>query len=107
MLKWTKRSRLSTQAIDGADSDRLRLARGKIVESESYIVAVEIDLDHPVDRCAEGGEFVERGLEQPLLQHAVDSGDQNDKPGVQRLRRVKTQEVAALLVTRTKSPSLA
>jgi hypothetical protein len=53
----------------------LRLARGKIVEDESYVVAVEIDLEHPVDRFAEGGEFVERGLEQTLLQDPVDGGD--------------------------------
>jgi hypothetical protein len=40
----------------------LRPARGKIVEGESYIVAVEIDLEHPVDRFAKGGKFVERGF---------------------------------------------
>jgi hypothetical protein len=40
------------------------LGRRQIVEREGHVVAVEIDLEHPVDRLADGGELVERGAEQ-------------------------------------------
>jgi len=43
----------------------------KIVESKNDIVAVEIDLEHAVDRLTESGELVERGLEKALLQDAA------------------------------------
>jgi hypothetical protein len=81
----------------GRSRPELRLACGKIVDGESHIVAVEIDLDHPVDRFAEDGELVERGFEEPLLQDSVDRRDQNDEPGMQRLRGVKAPKVARII----------
>ncbi|HEY3911694.1 MAG TPA: hypothetical protein VGM07_17670 [Stellaceae bacterium] len=54
-------------------------------------------LDHPIDRFAEDGELVERGFEEPLLQASVDRRDQNDEPGMQRLRRVTTPKVARII----------
>jgi len=56
--------------------------------------AVEVDLEHPIDRLADIGELVERGTEELLLQDAVDYRDQNDEPGMQRLRRIEPPEVA-------------
>jgi len=93
---WTKPAVVNAGAR-GRSRLGLRPARGKIVEGESYIAAIEIDLEHPVDRFAKGGKFVERGLEQTLLQDPVNGRYQNDKPGVQRLRRVKTPEVARIV----------
>ena len=82
--------------------------RRKIVSREGHVLAVEIDLEHAVDRFADAGELVERGAEQLLLHHAVDDRDQDDKAGMQRLRCVKLPKVArVVLVTRTKSPSRA
>jgi hypothetical protein len=65
--------------------------------------AVEIDLEHAVDRLARWGQFVERGAEQALLQVAADIGQKNDEAGMQRLGCVEL----ALLVTRIRSLSLA
>jgi hypothetical protein len=60
-------------------------------------LAVEIDLEHPIDRLADIGELGERGPEQFLLQRAADGRGQNDQPGMQRLRRIETAEVARVV----------
>ena len=60
-----------------------------MVERESHLVAVEVDLQHAVDRFPYDGELVERGAEKFLLHHAIDNGDQDDEAGVQRLRRIE------------------
>jgi hypothetical protein len=70
--------------------------RRQIVERERHLLAVEIHLEHPVDRLANGRELIECRPKQFLLQHAVDSRDENDEAGVQRLRSVETPEVARL-----------
>jgi hypothetical protein len=36
----------------------------------SHLVAVEIDLEHAIDRLAKDGELVERGPERFLLHYA-------------------------------------
>src|SRR5208283_1673204 len=54
----------------------------QIVKRERHLFAVEIDLEHSVDRFADNGELVERRLEQALLHRAVDGRDQDDKAGV-------------------------
>jgi hypothetical protein len=41
--------------------------RGPIVQRERHLLAVEIDLEHAVDRLADAGELVERGLEEAPL----------------------------------------
>ena len=48
--------------------------RRKIVSREGHVLAVEIDLEHAVDRLARSGELVERGPEQALLEDAADIG---------------------------------
>jgi hypothetical protein len=68
------------------------------VDGESHIAAAEIDLDHPVDRFAEDGELVERGFEEQLLQDSINRRDQNDEPGMQRLRRVTTSKASGWLI---------
>jgi hypothetical protein len=60
-------------------------------------IAVEIDLEHPVDRFADDGELVKRGAEQFPLQRAADRRDQDDQAGMQRLRRVETPEIAGVI----------
>lgn len=59
--------------------------------------AVEIDLEHAVNRLAYDGKLVERGHEQALLRRAVDCGDQNDQAGMHRLRRVELAEIARII----------
>lgn len=44
----------------------------QIVKRECHVLAVEIDLEDAVNRLAKSGELVERGLEEALLQEAVD-----------------------------------
>ena len=68
-----------------------------IVKRERRLAAVEIDLEHAVDRLAGRGEFVERGAEQALLEVAADIGQKNDKPGMQRLGRVELPEIAGVV----------
>jgi hypothetical protein len=43
---------------------------------------------------ADGGELVKRGAEKFLLHRAGDRRYQNDKAGMQRLRRVELPEIA-------------
>ena len=71
--------------------------RRQIVERESHLVTVEIDLEHAIDRLADDGELVERGTEKFLLHCAVDCRDQNDKPRMERLRRIELPEVAGVV----------
>src|SRR5689334_12483896 len=40
---------------------------GPIVQRQRHLVAVEIDLEHAVDRLPDRGELVERRLEKALL----------------------------------------
>lgn len=63
----------------------MRRLRGKVAECQVYIVVIAINLEHPVDRLADHAELIERGFGQSLLQYAIDIGDQDDEPGVQRL----------------------
>jgi hypothetical protein len=44
-------------AGSGRSRRRLRTTRGKIVNRESHLVVIQIDLDHLVDRLTEEGEF--------------------------------------------------
>ena len=78
-----------------------------MVKGQGHLIAVEIDLQYAVERLTDDGEFVERCLEQVLLHRPVDGRDQDNKAGMQRLRRVEWRKSLALLVTRMKSPSLA
>jgi hypothetical protein len=52
----------------------------EIVEREGHLAAVEIDLEHAVDRFAGRGELVERGPKQALLEVAADIGQKNARP---------------------------
>ena len=71
--------------------------RGKLVEGEAHLVAVEVDLEHAVDRLAGDGKLVERRPEQALLRQAVDGRDQNDEARMQRLGRIEAAEVARVI----------
>jgi hypothetical protein len=66
-----------------------------IIRSERRLVAMEIDLEHPVDRLADEGELVKRGTEQFSLQLTVHNRDQYDEASVQRLRRIETPEIVS------------
>jgi hypothetical protein len=77
--------------------ERSGLTRRKTVNDERYIITVEIDLDHLVDRFADDGEFVKRRPKQLLLQNAADSRNQDDEPGMQRLPRIEAPEVACVV----------
>jgi hypothetical protein len=79
----------------------------EIVEREGHLAAVEIDLEHAVDRLAGRGEFVERGAEQALLEVAADIGQKNDETGMQRLGRVELPEVAGVVGDEDQSLSFA
>ena len=59
---------LSTETWFMSVTAGLRCVRGQIVEGEGHILAVEVDLEHAVDRLADDGELVERSLKQTLLQ---------------------------------------
>ena len=72
-------------------------AGGQIVEGEGDVLAVEIDLEHAVDRLADDGELVERSPEKALLQNAADGRDQNDEAGMQRLGRIEAPEIARIV----------
>jgi len=58
----------------------------QIVKRERHFLAVEIDLQDPIDRLADDGELIERGLKETLLDFAVDGRDQNDEAGMEWLR---------------------
>ena len=68
-----------------------------IINREGHLIAIEIDLEHAVDRLADGGELVERGAEKLLLHRAADGRYQNDKAGMQRLRRIELPEIARVV----------
>jgi hypothetical protein len=70
---------------------------GEIIKRERDVLAVEIDLKDTVDRLADRGERVERGVEKPPLEIPIDSGEKNDETGMQRLRRIKTPKVARVV----------
>lgn len=40
---------------------------GQIIEREGDLLAVEVELEHPIDRLADNCELVKRGAEQSLL----------------------------------------
>jgi hypothetical protein len=63
-------------------------AWGPIVPREGHVLAVEIDLEHAVDRLAGCGQLIERGFEQALLQAAADIGKKNDEAGMQCRGRI-------------------
>jgi hypothetical protein len=46
---------------------------------------------------ADGGELIERGLEQTLLHHAINGRNQNDEAGMQRVRRIEMPEIAGII----------
>ena len=71
--------------------DETVTSSGQIVKRERNVLAVEIDLEHPIDRLAESGELVERSPEQSLLQDAIDIWDQNDQAGVKHLKQIETE----------------
>ena len=58
----------------------LVLGRRPIVNRYGHLVAIEIDLEHAVDRLAEKGELVERGTEKLLLHRAADRGIRMTRP---------------------------
>ena len=58
---------------------------------------MEINLEHAVDRLADGRKLVERGLEQAPLHDAADGGNQDDEAGMQRLHGIKLPEVAGII----------
>ena len=70
---------------------------GQIVEGEGDVLAVEVDLEHAVDRLTDDGELVERSPEKALLQNAADGRDQNDEAGMQRLGRIEAPEIARII----------
>jgi len=72
-------------------------SRRQVVKRQRHLLAVEIDLEDPIDRLADGVELVESGLEQTLLQHALDDRDQNDQAGMQWLRRKELSEIASVV----------
>lgn len=75
----------------------VRLGGRQIVKRQRHRIAIEIDLEHTIDRFANNGELVERGFEQTLLHHSVDGRDQDDEAGMQRLRRIELPEIARLV----------
>jgi hypothetical protein len=78
------------QTVAGKPEARfLGTGRRQIVKRQRHFLAVEIDLDHAIDRLPDDGELIERRLEQAVLHHAVDGWDQNDQPGVQGLRCIE------------------
>ena len=69
----------------------------ELVKRQRHLPAVKIDLDHAVDRFADDGELVERGLEQAPLQMAIDDRYQNDETSMQGLGRIELPEVARVV----------
>ena len=69
----------------------------ELVKRQHNLPAVEIDLEHAVDRLADDGELVERGLEQAPLQMAIDDRYQNDETSMQGLGRIELPEVARVV----------
>jgi hypothetical protein len=68
-----------------------------IVQGEDDVVAVEIDLEHLVDRLTNNGEFVERRPKELLLQNAADGREQDHQPGVQWLPRIEAPKVTRVV----------
>ena len=86
--------------IEKSETWRGRLlgtAREQLVKRERHLLAVEVDLQHAVNRFPDEGELVERGAEKFLLHHAIDGRDQNDKAGMQRLRRIELPEITGVV----------
>jgi hypothetical protein len=75
----------------------LRRGCREIIKRERDNVAVEIDLQDTVDRLADRGERVERGLEKPPLEIPIDSREKDDETGMQRLRGVEAPKVARVV----------
>ena len=69
----------------------------ELVKRQHNLPAVEIDLEHAVDRLADDGELVERGLEQAPLQIAIDDRYQNHETDMQGLRRIELPEIAGVV----------
>ena len=69
----------------------------ELVKRQRHLPAVEIDLDHAVDRFADDGELVECGREQAPLQMAIDDRYQNDETSMQGLGRIELPEVARVV----------
>jgi hypothetical protein len=78
-------------------ASRLFLRGRPIVNREGHLIAIEIDLEHAVNRLTDGGELVERGAEKLLLHRATDGRYQNDEAGMQRLRRIELPEIARVV----------
>jgi hypothetical protein len=84
-------------AINPRERPELKAPLREIVERERDVLAVEINLENTVDRLANRGEFVERGLEKALLKIPTDDREKNDEPGMQRLRRIEPPKVARVV----------
>jgi len=58
------------------------VSRWKLVDTERRFVALDIYLQHMVDRLPNLGQLIERAAEKLLLLHPIDTRDDDDQAGV-------------------------
>lgn|SRR5271165_2892781 len=88
---------LAPECGRAAREHRANALLGEIIASERGVVAVEIDLKDTVDRLADHGELVKRGLEKAPLQIPINGGNKNDEPGVRKLCSIEMPKAARVV----------